>query len=164
MNNSLITHQQPVSFTISRLQSPPLTTAITPLQPTEQKIIAEWEQLLTQAQRVNQMAKELETAILELKETASAINSHRRYLLFGGQQCPDICQYNSISLPWVRQKKDGSLLLTKRSIDLFRAEKEAAQLAHQLRQQTKKASQRHKKPHLTNFNLKGLLRFLFPGN
>jgi predicted Zn-dependent protease len=166
MKTTLNSYQQPISFTVSRQQSTHITSAIVPLQPNEEKILTEWQQLLTQAQHINQMAKELEAAILELKEMASTINSHRRFLLLNGEQCKDICEYSTVSLPHIRQKKDGSLQLTKRTVDLFRAEKEAAQLAQQLRQQTKKlASQRHKKQqHPVSFDIKGLFRFLFAPN
>ncbi|HLO88046.1 MAG TPA: hypothetical protein VK203_24005, partial [Nostocaceae cyanobacterium] len=88
------------------------------------------------------------------------------YLLPSGEQCQNICEYSTVSLPYVRQKKDGSLLLTKRTVDLFRAEKEAAQLAQQLRQQTKKlALQRNKKQqHQVSFDIRAFFRFLFAPN
>ncbi|MBC1258701.1 hypothetical protein GNE54_25120, partial [Trichormus variabilis V5] len=42
------------------------------------------------------------------------------------------------SVPVVKQQPDQSFILTTRKVDLFRAEREAAQLAQQLRQHTQK--------------------------
>jgi hypothetical protein len=131
--------KKPISVKISLLQPTPVTTAIVPLQPQEEKIISEQERLIAQVERVNRMAGELEAAILELKVITNT--------LVKAKPCKNICQYLAVSIPWVRQKSDRSFLLTTRRVDLFRAEREAAQLAQQLRQQTKKrlASQRHRK-------------------
>jgi hypothetical protein len=127
-----------LSFTIVPTQSQALVRAKTQLQPLEAKIIGESQDFVAQAQRINQIAKELEGAILELKSMASNINSQRRYILPGGKKCSDICEYNNFSLPWVGKKQDGSFVLATQKIDLFRAEKEAELLAQKLRQQTKK--------------------------
>lgn len=137
-----------LSFPVSQPQSTTVTTAIAPLQPPEEKSIGEWERLAAQAQRINQIVGELEVAMLEFKELASILNSQRRYLLSPKSSVHNVCQYFPVSVPWVRQKPDKSFILTTRKIDLFRAEKEAALLAQQLRQQAKKqklASQRHRK-------------------
>ncbi|MEH2293915.1 hypothetical protein [Nostoc sp.] len=126
------------------LQPTSVTTAIVPLQPQEKKIISEPERLIAQVKRINQMAGELEAAILELKAIANTLNTQKRYPLL---KCKHICQYFAVSVPWVKRKPDESFILTTRKVDLFRAEREAALLAEQLRQQTKKrlALQRHKK-------------------
>ncbi|MFN6487719.1 MULTISPECIES: hypothetical protein [unclassified Nostoc] len=124
-----------------------VTTAIVPLQPQEKKIISERERFITQVERINQMAEELEAAILELKAIANKMNTQKRYPLLIKEICKNICQYFAVSIPWVKQKSNDSFILTTRRVDLFRAEREATQLAQQLRQQTKKrlASQLHKK-------------------
>jgi hypothetical protein len=122
--------------------------AIVPLQPQKEKIISGWERLVAQAQTINQMAAELEAEILELKAIVSAIDSQINYLQGNRKARRSICKYLTISVPWVRQKSDESLILTTRKIDLFRAEREAALLAQKLRQQSKKkklAAQRHRK-------------------
>ncbi|MEH2170155.1 MAG: hypothetical protein V7K41_26595 [Nostoc sp.] len=122
-------------------------TAIVPLQPQEEKIISERERFIRQVERINQMAEELEAAILELKAIANKLNTQKRYPLLIKEICKNICQYFAVSIPWVKRKSDESFILTTRKVDLFRAEREAALLAQQLRQQTKKrlASQRHRK-------------------
>lgn len=132
-------YKKPISFPVLPSHSTTVKTAISPLQPQEESIIGDWERLVAQAQRINQIARELEVAILELKAMASTLSSQRRYLLPLGETYKNICQYFTVSLPWVRQKPDKSFMLTTRKIDLFRAEKEAALLAQQLRQQTQKS-------------------------
>ncbi|MEH2409165.1 hypothetical protein [Nostoc sp.] len=129
------------------LQPTSVTTAIVPLQPQEKKIISERERLIAQVKRINQMAGELEAAILELKAIANTLNTQKRYPLLIKKLGKHICQYFAVSVPWVKRKPDESFILTTRKVDLFRAEREAALLAEQLRQQTKKrlALQRHKK-------------------
>ncbi|MBU7586714.1 MAG: hypothetical protein KAF91_28280 [Nostoc sp. TH1S01] len=123
-------------------------SAIIPLQPQTEKIMSGWERLVAQAQTINQMAAELEAEILELKAIASAINSQRNYLQGHAKSRKSVCKYFTVSIPWVKQKSDDSLILTTRKVDLFRAEREAASLAQKLRQQSKNrrlAAQQHRK-------------------
>lgn len=147
MKNKQLTHKQLVSFPISRTSSQSRPSAIVPMETVslgslEERILAEWEQFTVQAQRINKIAEELETAIFELKAIASTINSLRRYRLPAGKQCQDICEYSAVSIPCVGKKEDGLFILATQRIDLFRAEKEAALLAQRLRQQTKKSASR----------------------
>jgi len=133
----------------SILRAAPLPKpAIIPLQPQKEKVISGWERLVAQAQTINQMAAELEAEILELKAIASAINSQINYLQGKNKSRKSVCKYLTVSIPWVKQKSDDSLILTTRKVDLFRAEREAASLAQKLRQQSKSkrlAAQRHRK-------------------
>ncbi|MEH2193404.1 MAG: hypothetical protein V7K98_12305 [Nostoc sp.] len=147
MKKILDTDKKPILLKVSLLQPLSVTTAIVPLQPQQEKIISERERLITQVERINQMARELEAAILELKAIANTLNSQKCYPLLKKEIGKHICQYFAVSVPWVKRKPDESFILTTRKIDLFRAEREAALLAQQLRQQTKKrlASQRHRK-------------------
>ncbi|MBG1271641.1 hypothetical protein [Nostoc sp. WHI] len=140
-------YKKPILLKVSLLQPTSATTAIVPLQPQPEKIISEWERLTAQVERINQIAGELEAAILELKAIANTLNSQKRYPLLKNELGKNICQYFAVSVPWVRQQPDESFILTMRNIDLFRAEREAALLAQQLRQQNKKrlASQEHGK-------------------
>ncbi|MEH1817987.1 MAG: hypothetical protein V7L31_02625 [Nostoc sp.] len=141
------TDKKPILLKVSLLQPTSVTTAIVPLQPQEEKVISEQERLITQVERINQMAAELEAAILELKAIANTLNTQKRYPAVIQDAYKNICQYFAVSVPWVKRKPDESFVLTTRRVDLFRAEREAALLAQQLRQQTKKrlASQRHRK-------------------
>ncbi|MBD2252445.1 hypothetical protein [Nostoc parmelioides] len=126
------------------LMLPPVTVnkAIVPLQPQSENLSSGWEHLMTVVQDINQMAMELEAKILELKTIASTINSQINYLAENSDRphSPyiNICQYSPVSVPLVKQKPDQSFILTTRKVDLFRAEREAAQLAQQLRQHTQK--------------------------
>ncbi|MBN3924878.1 hypothetical protein [Nostoc sp. NMS4] len=141
------TDKKPILRKVSLLQPKSVTTAIVPLQPQEEKIISERERLIVQVERINQMAGELEAAIFELKAIANTINAQKRYPVINQEAYKNICQYFAISVPWVKRKPDNSFILTTRRVDLFRPEREATQLAQQLRQQTKKrlASQPHRK-------------------
>lgn len=113
--------------------------AIVPLQPQSESLSSGWERLITVVQHINQMAIELEAKILELKTIASTINSQINYLTENSDRpYISICHYSSVSVPLVKQQPDQSFILTTRKVDLFRAEREAAQLAQQLRQHTQK--------------------------
>ncbi len=141
------TDKKPILLRVSLLQPTSVTNAIAPLRPQDQKIMSERERLIAQVEYINQMAEELEAAILELKAIANTLNTQKRYPVLNEEGYKNICQYFAVSVPWVKRKPDESFILTTRRVDLFRAEREAALLAQQLRQQTKKrlASQRHKK-------------------
>ncbi len=141
------TDKKPILLKVSLLQSTSVNTAIMPLRPQDEKIISEQERLVTQVKRINQMAEELEAAILELKAIANTLNTQKGSPLLKKKPCKNICQYFAVSVPWVKRKSNESFILTTRRVDLFRAEREAALLAQQLRQQTKKrlASQRQRK-------------------
>ncbi|MCC5651164.1 hypothetical protein LC609_15235 [Nostoc sp. XA013] len=140
------TDKKPILLKVSLLPIS-VTTAIAPLQPQQEKIVSEQERLIRQVKRINQMAGELEAAILELKAIANTLNTQKRYPVLKQELWKNICQYFAVSVPWVKRKPDDSFILTTRKVDLFRAEKEAALLAQQLRQQTKKrlALQRRRK-------------------
>jgi hypothetical protein len=127
-----------LSFLVSRPQPTTVTQAIAPLQPQEDKSSSEWENLVAQAQRINQMAQDLEAALLEFKSIVSTLNSQRHYLVPRKEADKKICQFSAISIPWIKQTPNPAFILTTRKVDLFRAEREAALLAQQLRQQTKK--------------------------
>ncbi len=142
------TDKKPILLKVSLLQPTSVNTAIVPLRPQDEKIISEREHFIAQVERVNQMAEELEAAILELKAIANTLNTQKRYPVSNQEPCRNICQYFAVSVPWVKQKPDDeSFVLTTRKVDLFQAEREAALLAQQLRQQTKKrlASQQPRK-------------------
>lgn len=104
--------------------------AIAPLRFPEDDTSNKWERLLVQAQRINQMAAQLEAMMLEFKTIASKLQEQ-------GKPYNSICQYLPVSVPLVVQKPDEPFILTMRKVDIFQAEKEAVQLAQQLRQQSR---------------------------
>ena len=104
--------------------------AIAPMQFPKDDTDNEWDCLLVQAQRINQMAAQLEAMILEFKAIASTLQEK-------GKPYKSICQYLPVSVPWVIQKPDESFVLTMQKVDILQAERQAAQLAQQLRQQSR---------------------------
>ncbi|MBW4645130.1 MAG: hypothetical protein KME23_19425 [Goleter apudmare HA4340-LM2] len=136
-----------------------VTTAIMPLQLPEENIIDGWECLALQAQRINQMAAELEAMILQLKTMATNLNSQTHYQQSHKQ--PSVCEYLTVSVPWITQQPNETFVLTTRKVDLFRAEREALVLAQQLRQRTRRKSLgsqwQRKNQHLVDIDTKKLL-------
>ena len=127
-----------------------VNTAIVALQPQmAQEVQGGWQHLVTQAQYINQLAAELEAAMFELKAIANTLNSQRRYLLENSQPLKSVCEYLATSVPYVGQQQDGSLIVTTRTVDLFRAEREAALVAQALRHRAKR-KQSALRPHRTN--------------
>ena len=114
-------------------------TAILPLQPPQEDfIIDEWQHLSMQVQRINQMAYELEAAILELKEIADNLDEQRRTGESKPYRLKKVCNYAPVTVPCVKQKSDRTLIVTTRKVDLFRSEREATYLAQKLRNQIKR--------------------------
>lgn len=101
------------------------------------------KRFLRQAEQVNQLSVQLEAAMLELKTIATDLNQDLKSL----KNPTPICEYQAASLPRVARKADGSWILVNCPIDLFKAEKDAVQLAQTLRrrQQTRDQKQRLQK-------------------
>ncbi|MEB3182074.1 MAG: hypothetical protein VKL59_24015 [Nostocaceae cyanobacterium] len=99
----------------------------------QQQFIAGCQRLVAQAQRINQLSQELEAAMFELKAIANSLNTQRRQIKGNSVPLKSVCQYMAIGLPFVGQQPDGSFILATRPVDLFHAEKEAAQVAQNLR-------------------------------
>lgn len=156
MKELLDSKKYPSLLDVSLSVSKSVTTAIVPLQPQEEKIMNGLQHLAAQAQRINQIAEELEAAILELKAMsydqplhvyASTVKGQKRHLLVKDEPFQSVCKNFAINVPYVRQQPDKSFILTMRKVDLFRAEREAALLAQTLRQKSKRkqlASQEQK--------------------
>ena len=49
-----------------------------------------------------------------------------------------VCSYVPVTVPYVKLKSDGTFILKKRKVDLFRSEREANYLAQKLRHQIKR--------------------------
>jgi hypothetical protein len=110
--------------------------------------------LESQGERINQLSAELEAAVLELKAIASEVNRDWRAMqsvqpsttgvvakhkAIAGSPA-DLCEYRSVSVPKFHKQPSGSFAIASRSVDLFKAEREAAQLAQMLRQRTRRKS------------------------
>ncbi len=99
-----------------------------------------WRRLERQAQRINQLANELEAAVLELKAIASEVNPDWRAIQATQKSSTsvDVCEYHAAVVPKVEPKQDGSFVLRSRAVDLFQAEREAMLLAQTLRHRARK--------------------------
>jgi hypothetical protein len=96
--------------------------------------------LESQAERINQLSAELEAAVFELKAIASEINPDWRAMqaTHKSSTTTDVCKYHTAVVVQVEPKQDGSFVLKSKSVDLFKAEREAALLAQTLRHRAKK--------------------------
>ena len=122
---------------------PKATITIEPLQPQSMREQpdnkqTDWQQLTAQAERINHLSAELEVAMFELKAIASDINCRRRIKHNRRKPPKSVCEYLSTVVPYVTHKQSGTFVLTNRSVDLFRAEREATQVAKTLRRQAKR--------------------------
>ncbi|MBW4509871.1 MAG: hypothetical protein KME64_25655 [Scytonematopsis contorta HA4267-MV1] len=113
---------------------------IVPLRPDEENFVTEWERYQMQVEFINQMAHELEAAIIELKQIASTLNIKEGLRFF------------PVSVPWIKQQPNNSLILTSRKVDLFRAEREAANIAQALRSKSYGIISKNKVKHLSDDN------------
>jgi hypothetical protein len=98
-------------------------------------------ELKHQAERINRLSAELEAAVFEFKAIASEVNQDWKALQAMQEQtsaAADICRYQAVHLPIVQQKSSGSFVLTSRTLDLFKAEREAQILAQTLRHRAKR--------------------------
>jgi hypothetical protein len=130
-----------------KLSLPPVKAAIMPYSPEDVNDTGGWQHLAVQAQRINEMADELETAILEFKANAATIKNYPRQRYDKGSP-KSICRYFALVIPCVQQKPDRTFIVTTRKVDLFRSEREAANLAQDLREKSERkrlASQRRRR-------------------
>lgn len=120
-----------------------VTSTIEPLQPQKPQELPPskqtgWQRLTAQAERINQLAAELEAAMFELKAIATDINCVQRLQQYPQKLSNSVCEYLPTVVPYVAHKQSGTFVLTKRSVDLFQAEREATQVAEALRSQAKR--------------------------
>lgn len=121
--------------------------SLVPLGVLRQRTSEGLKRLKHQGLRISQLSAELEEALLEFKAIAFEVN--RDWKTMQAIQEPtsavaEICEYQDINVPNVCQKSSGSFVLTSRTVDLFKAEREAATLAQTLRRRTRNRRQRGK--------------------
>jgi hypothetical protein len=119
----------------SQLQIQQLNLKPPRITPAEQ-ITEEIKRLEAQAERVNQLSVAQEAALLELRAIAEKLERDRQSLPedadeFAAEVPP--CEYLTKAVPYVEREPDGAFIVTTRSIDLFKAEREAALMAQTLR-------------------------------
>jgi hypothetical protein len=122
---------------LSRLSSTYLQQ-LEPSKPPVHSLDEAFQRLEAQAEQVNQLSVEQETAILKLKVIAEQVERDRKATApsHGSQasiHLPPICEYLDTAIPHVERDPSGGLVLTSRSIDLFQAERDAEFNAEVLR-------------------------------
>ena len=115
---------------------PPLQPQLEPEQPPSQQIA--WQRLTAQAEKINQLASELEAAMFELKAIASVIKHKQRIKHKTPKPLNHTCEFLATSVPDVKRGHAGGFILATRPVDLFQAEREATQTAQKLRRQVKR--------------------------
>lgn len=129
-SNNLNGHQQ-------ALLAKPLTSKCNKMSQEilQQRLVNRLKSLDVQAERLNQLSNELETAMIELKAIATEVKRDLRAVQATGHSCfaSNICEFVADVVPYVAQKPSGSLVLMLRPVDLFKSEREAVLLAQFLR-------------------------------
>jgi len=105
-----------------------------------------WKQLTAQADHINQLASAQENALLELRAIAQRLERDWRatglesfpYPESNGDLSP-LYQASSAEVPWVERNEDGSYILSRRSLDLLKSEREALRIAQELRKRRPQA-------------------------
>lgn len=101
---------------------------------------ATWNQLTTQAEHINQLTSAQEAALLELRAIAQRLE--RDWRATGLEKFPfaetdgdfsALYRPGSAELPYVERDEAGRYLLTSRTLDLLKAEREAQLMAQELR-------------------------------
>jgi len=127
----------------------PGTKIVSPLSPIEplsaplnreklQKVSNGWQKLLVSAEKVNQLAQQLEEALVEFKMIASQVKSDRNAPSLANK----IFNHKLIAIPCIHYKRPGLIVVTTKKVDLFQQEREALQLAQILRTRTKRRLKR----------------------
>ncbi len=105
-----------------------------------------FQRLDAQAAEVNQLSATQEAAILKLKAIAEQVgqdwqasDSASRVGSGKAVQLPPICEYLETSVPHIEKDQHGKFVVTSRSVDLFKAEREAELNAEELRHHAVKA-------------------------
>lgn len=126
----------------SERQKPLLSLPVkSPMGVLRQRTIDGLRRLKNQGLRINQLSAELEEAMLEFKAIASEVNQNWKAIQAIQEPTSavaDICEYQVVNVPSIQQKTSGSFIVTSRTVDLFKAEREAAILAQKLRRRAKR--------------------------
>ena len=122
-------------------QKPLLSLPVSPMGVLRHRTIDGLKRLKNQGLRINQLSAQLEEAMLEFKAIASEVNQNWKAIQAIQEPTSavsDICEYQIVNVPSIQQKTSGSFILTSRTVDLFKAEREAAILAQKLRRRAKR--------------------------
>jgi hypothetical protein len=135
--------QQRAASYVKHYQQPPSQPPLQPLRDLSERQFAEMlKRLEMQAQHINDLSSAQEAAMLELKAMAEKAErglkrSEMEHTTLGDRlNLSNLCEYLEPAVPHIEKDEHGAFVLTTRSIDLFKAEREAARMADTLRQRT----------------------------
>lgn len=139
--DSAIMRSQPVATRQQLLKPLSVQSSLDKLR---RRIAKGMRRLENQAKRINQLSAELEAAVLELKAIGSEINPDWKAIQItqNSANSVNVCEYQTMAVPQVESKADGSFLVISKPVDLFQAEREAILLAQILRHRTKNKQKR----------------------
>jgi hypothetical protein len=102
----------------------------------KQKLKVSLKQLQGQAERINLLSAELERSLWEFETLATQINDDSRFFRIQQRHVErfQICEYDSVYLPTIRQKSDGRFTVTSRYMNLSQSQQKARSLIQRLRQ------------------------------
>jgi hypothetical protein len=119
-------------------------------------------QLEAQAQHINDLATTQEAALLELKAIAQQIehdwktlemtNAAQHGYAATDLQIPTLCNYGQTAVPQIEKNDRGVLMVSARSIDWFKTERDAELMAQALRHRAKPDSHNAKSSWTTAFS------------
>jgi hypothetical protein len=127
---------------VKKLEQPKPPVVHTPVghSPVAHSLDQAFQRLDAQAKEVNQLSTAQEAAILKLKAIAEQVGqdwqaSHPTSLAGSGKavRLPPICEYLETAVPHIEKDQHGKFVVTSRSVDLFKAEREAELNAEVLR-------------------------------
>lgn len=135
--------QQRAASYVKHYQQPPAQPPLQPLRDLSERQFAEMlKRLEMQAQHINDLSSAQEAAMLELKAMAEKAErglklSEVEHTTLGDRlNLSNLCEYLEPAVPHIEKDEHGAFVLTTRSIDLFKAEREATRMADTLRQRT----------------------------
>jgi len=118
------------------VQKPLFLPVAVPLEQVQKSCNEGVRRLAMQSEKINNLSQQLEAAMAEMKAIATEVNRDWRavQLLNSPNQIPpSLCHYDVRQVPQVQRLANGTFVLNYRSVDLFRAEREAASIAQTLR-------------------------------
>lgn len=125
---------------LSRLTSAYVKQLEPPQPPVVHSLDEAFQRLDAQAKEVNQLSAAQEAAILKLKAIAEQVGqewqaSDSTNLASSGKavRLPPICEYVETAVPHIEKDQYGKFVVTSRSVDWFKAEREAELNAEELR-------------------------------
>jgi hypothetical protein len=137
-----VLQQRAASYVKHYQQSQPQPPLQTPKELSERQFAEMLKRLEMQAQHINELSSAQEAAMMELK--AIAEKAERGLKLSDAEEVAlrysALCEYVEPAVPHIEKDEHGAFVLTTRSIDLFKAEREANRVADALRHRTPHSS------------------------